>query len=295
MAHRLLITVASWEPRFLKGIERVLKNESVDKILMFYFDEYTEWSSENITKLEKLARHKSIEIVSKELSFETPAKNWSSLFIEINENIITGNNNEVLVDFTTMPRSIIWYVLFFLYHSKSKIKYVYHKAGDYNKEWLSRNPDKPRLVYKLSGIAHIGRPTLLVIYTGYDPERVENLIAHFEPKMVKLFVQDSNEYDNILYLERYQSIYKSRPNYEVEGFDSFNVEKAYVKLEEGITPFLETHNIIITSLGPKPSAIALFKFAIAYDEIGLCYIPSKEFNKDYSKGIGESISGQLKM
>jgi len=46
--------------------------------------------------------------------------------------------------------------------------------------WLSRDPGKPRFVFKMSGLTKLGQPTALVILTGFDVQRTEQLIRFFE-------------------------------------------------------------------------------------------------------------------
>ena len=49
----------------------------------------------------------------------------------------------------------------------------------------------------------------------------------------------------------------------------------------------------MTSLGPKLSAIALYLLHRKYAGTSLVYAPSNEFNKDYSNGLGEAVTGML--
>ena len=51
--------------------------------------------------------------------------------------------------------------------------------------------------------------------------------------------------------------------------------------------------MIMSSLGPKPSAVALYKVCRKIPQVALVYAPSKEFNKEYSYGIGRKIVGKL--
>ena len=74
--------------------------------------------------------------------------------------------------------------------------YVYHRPESYDPEWLSRDPGRPRLVYKLSGIASLGRPICLIITTGFDPERTRQLMWYYEPRMTLLGVQSGIQFDN---------------------------------------------------------------------------------------------------
>ena len=45
-----------------------------------------------------------------------------------------------------------------------------------------------------------------------------------------------------------------------------------------------THNIIVSSFGPKPASLAMFKLNQEYPEIGLSYVLVKNYNDCYSHG-----------
>jgi len=83
-------------------------------------------------------------------------------------------------------------------------------------------------------------------------------------------------------------------------YNPYDVRESYDILKESILDkdedghsYLEKYNIILNSLGAKISAISLFKLWLSYPQLALSYIPSKEYNKDYSSGIGEGYSGQI--
>lgn len=49
-------------------------------------------------------------------------------------------------------------------------------------------------------------------------------------------------------------------------------------------------NFILTSLGPKLSAISAYQCYLEHPEIALSYLPCKEYNVDYCHGIGDRFS-----
>ena len=87
-----------------------------------------------------------------------------------------------------MPRDVIWQTLWLLKRCSSEIRVVYHRPKGYG-DWLSRDPRRPRLVFKMSGISAIGKRTALVITAGYDFDRVRHLIDFYEPAFVCLALQ----------------------------------------------------------------------------------------------------------
>ena len=76
--------------------------------------------------------------------------------------------------------------------------------------------------------------------------------------------------------------------------DSYNGDHGFINILSLVTPLLKDHNVVMSSLGPKPSAIALYQIHQRFPMIGLAYAPSREFNPEYSAGIGESIWGSIK-
>jgi len=282
-----LITVASWEDRFRLGFERIVADGSVKKVLVYYVKEYEDWSAENITSILKTAAENGIDVERKAISFEEPLQTWRTIGSSALSHL--SDAPDVLVDYTTAPRSILWNIMFFLSHRQITANYVYHKPGTYCKDWLSRDPSRPRLVYKLSGITLLGKPTLLVIVAGYDEERVDHIIAHFEAKRVLIYVQAGNEFWNEENISHYKDKYGSRSEIELREIDIFGTGHGYESLSQDLKEFSESHNVILTSLGPKPSALALFRLVQEDPTVGLCYVPANEFNRDYSKGIGQAI------
>jgi hypothetical protein len=69
--------------------------------------------------------------------------------------------------------------------------------------------------------------------------------------------------------------------------DSYRNSHGYEEIKNIIEKNKDQFNIIATSLGPKPSAISLFKLAMEFNQIGLVYTPSKDFNKLYSSGFSQ--------
>ncbi len=201
---------------------------------------------------------------------------------------------DVLLNISTMPREAIWTSLWMLESLSAKIKYVYFKPGAYNDKWLTRDPGTPRLVLKLSGIAQPGRPTALVVITGYDTQRVEQLRSEYEPAITLLGTQVGPRMEN---LERNPALHRKQfngaPSVELFDIDAFSSDHGFATLVRRVKPYLSRFNIVMTSVGPKLSAIALYRCHREYPQIGLTYTPSNEVNPEYSRGMGEAVFGDL--
>ena len=286
------IGMASWEERFLLGAQRVLGAGNVYRAILLHAEEYEDWTSDNRGSFAELCSKQGVDHISKQVCLRSPEKTWDVLQRELAGQ--TMANREVIVDITTMPRDIIWQVFAFTEHLNCKINYIYHKPASYNREWLSRDPERPRLVYKLSGVSEFGRPTTLIVLTGFDVRRTEQLIRFYEPATTllgfQLGSQLGNESQNI-------GIHKDlvRPDVGIHRFDidAYSEDRGKGAIAVRIQEHITHRNVVMTSLGPKLSAVALYQLHKEYPTTSLAYAASLEYNRDYSKGIGESISGQL--
>lgn len=286
----VLISFLSWEERYILGLEKNLKEYNPSKLIVFRYTSYNEWKEKNWEKTQSLVdKNKLVEVI---LDKSKPIENWLEIKNKIRE--ICKSKNVVL-DITTMPRVAIWYILYNCKLNGSSLSYIYYKPqqGSYP-EWLSRDPDKPRLLYKMSGIAQLGAPSLLLITGGYDIERLDSLIYKFEPRQTMLFFHDSDEPRNIENFNNSQHLLKTKYNIElIYKYDAYSVEDSYKLIiqkllqkenETSEETYLSGYNIILNSLGAKTSAITLFKIWLKYPQVALSYIPSKEYNREYSSG-----------
>lgn len=292
----LLITFASWEDRFRIGFERNLEKISLRKVLVFYFGSYANRTQANRDKVEKICKAKCIEYIPVELNIDKPADNWRKVLDSIER--VIAECREILIDISTMPREIIWYVLWQIEQNSTSARYVYHSADGYGSEWLSRDPRAPRLVYKLSGIAEDpSAKTALLVTVGFDPSRAERLISLYEPTKLMLGVQHPSHFpQNEKAVKTYNEIIdKYKKEYGCERFelDAFAEDRGMSAIRDVLDQLGSSYNTIMSSLGPKPTAITLYKLQRQRQEIGLVYAPSNQFNENYSSGIGSCFEGTL--
>ncbi len=290
-AFDVLVTVASWEPRFLLGIERTLQQHSAERILAYFVGEYGDRTAEARRALRKISKaHSGTDLHEQEMTFGAPDGAWRLLEKDLGP--AAGIGGSVLVDLTTMPREVIWSSLFWLEASGANVSYVYHQPRTYSSDWLARDPNDPRLVYKLAGTLEVGRPTALVAVTGFDEKRCRQAVEYYEPARVLLAVQTGDQHDN-----------DSRnvgPTFVASGIpidrtevDAFGADHGYSALRGPVEKLSRDHNVILCSFGPKPSAVALFRLQREFQLCALAYIGCKEYNRDYSSGLGDAICGSI--
>jgi hypothetical protein len=287
----VVIAVAGWEQRFLKGLERDIETHEPASIVLLAFEEYKEMTRANREALSRQCNEKRISLQEVTLRRE-PKEVWRSLQELFGD--ASFSDKKILLDISTMPREVIWWSLKFLQRRASTISFVYHRPGGYASDWLTRDTGEPRLVYQCSGIARLGKPTGLLLLSGFDSDRALRMIQYFEPSLILLGIQNGEQFDN-----QSKNINPAREISErmtlVNAFDmnAFGVDWGFEAMSDAVRPALATHNIIAASLGPKVSGISLFMLHCTYPQIALAYAPSRQFNVDYSSGIGDSISGSV--
>lgn len=290
MNSNLFITVASWEDRFLLGFKRIVKKSNLTDVQMYYFEEYAGLTSEHRHAVKELCKKKNIKINDYQISFRNSAESWKTIYKNM---AILKSAVNVTIDITTMPREIIWTVLSLIDTNSVKASYVYHKPASYDEEWLTRDPAKPRLVYKLAGMTKLDVSTGLLILTGYDVDRVQQLINFFEPSTTLLGIQKGKQLNNLKNNIEKSKKYEKEPGVKLFYVDAYCPDHGLAEIEKHIQPYIKTTNLVMSSLGPKLSAIALYKLNRKYPDTALAYAPSREFNPEYSHGIGKTFTGSL--
>ena len=82
--------------------------------------------------------------------------------------------------------------------------------------------------------------------------------------------------------------------YETFGIDAFAKDHGYLAFEELLQEVVSEYNVILGSLGPKLSAVALYRIRQRWPQIALVFAPANEFNMGYLHGIRSSFEGRLK-
>jgi hypothetical protein len=190
-----------------------------------------------------------------------------------------------------MPRDIIYYLLFLTEKSK-KIKsvfYLYYSPEKYNQDKpLTQDPCKPLLIYNMSGISGMGKNTVLIIFTGFDKKRVEQLLNYYEPIKVYLFLQTGEQYkNNVFNAQQYEESFRSFMNIKLKKVDAFSGDFGKSEIQKVIIREKKKSNIIVVSLGPKPSSIAIFRLNKEYPDIGVAYVPVTKYDMNYSIGLSK--------
>ena len=76
--------------------------------------------------------------------------------------------------------------------------------------------------------------------------------------------------------------------------DAYGEDRGLVAVRAQLEDMGSECNVIMSSLGPKLTAITLYRLQRVMPEVGLVYAPATEFSETYSFGIGDAYWGELK-
>lgn len=286
----ILIIYPSWEERSLLGFEKDVESSVYDRVIVF--ENARPINSEKIASIKTEIIRKCDDI---KLKYETRPLDFdsSSSWGVLKDIASTINGDDkVTLDISTMSRNLIWALLFFIKEKVKEVDIIYHQPYKYSNEWLSRDAELPRLLFKHSGIVSIEKQTLLVIVTGFDIERTKQLVYFYNPSKVILLIQKQNRLDdekrNTFELHS-DECRKIGLKAEVEEIDCYDGDWGYNVIEKVVTDNLSSYNIIVSSLGPKLSAVSVYRTYLKHPEIALTYLPCKEYNVNYCEGIGGGL------
>ena len=278
MKYGSYITFCSWEDRFLDTVKHDINANNFEKIIVFYYGNghYPDKQKQNRDAIK--SEYENTTFIA--LLFGRDIDNWK----EFNKNIFLKEKfsaDKILINVSTMPRNIIYYVLHFLDKLKLEYEITYYNAISHSAK-LTQNPLTPYLILQHSGIFELNKQTILIACVGYDEKRILQLYNYFEPKKCILLTEQKHR-SMVEGLDEFSFAAISKKEIIViDSFENGNIYKQLTKIyqsEEG------QFNIILCSLGPKISAVELYRFQKEHEECGLVYIASKDYAEDYSTGV----------
>ena len=285
----------SWEQRSHLRFEEYITNNSIGRVVFLLKSNSLNIreTATTLNILKDICNRRGVHIKEVELLDDNFScfEKLRSIMSEI------LNMDEVCVDITTMPRNVIWSLLFYIKQVKKSIHIIYFSPQEYTKDWISREPSKPRLLFKHSGIVNLDLKNCLVIVTGFDTDRTQQLVRYFEPHKVILMSQSGERFNNNIRNDanKHKHICENLGynNVDIIEFDAYSCDMGLSVVKKIIDNNKDDFNFILSSLGPKLSAISLYQAHMLYPETALAYVPCKEYNVSYCNGIGELYEGDI--
>jgi hypothetical protein len=292
----LFIATLSWEPRFLEGARRILRSEVFSDVLCFGFKDFEERTAaiQKTFEEEFADLHPRFKMLQLSPSNRTTGRRlaategslWKQIFDTVSTEI--EEIDTFTFDVTTTPREALWIILDLLTEAKLSGSLAYHRASSHG-AWCAGEPESPHIVPKLGGISALDKPTKLLILTGFDEDRSKQFILHFEPKETLILLQEGSDHEAEKSRSLHEHQFAGRKGIRLETLDSYSSDWGFASLEKMAVPFAEDSNLMLASVGPKTSAVALYRLHRSLLNSALVYSPCREYNKGYSTGIGETL------
>lgn len=285
MNKKILITSLGWEERFILSSDEIISKESPDVILLFKpINFFKELCEKHEKSLNFSALSSGATVVTKDINTSQHVDMWLSTIMAL-ETI--SETDEVILDLTTMPRYLIWACLHGLETRKKKFTCIYYPPNSYG-EWLSADTGKPQMVFRHSGVAFPDRPTCLLLFSGFDLSRAQHFVDFFEPKETILLIQGGDQLNN---QSRCISELRGCASIASHKIDSYSDPYALSsQLIEILSSRHEEYNVVATTVGPRPSSVALYLTNRQQPMMGLVHANAHQYNPDYSSGI--NLSGK---
>lgn len=284
MINYTLITVLGWEDRFIKGLELTLNKFEVNKIVLICFEDYLHMDNmnDNIAKVDYLSKQKTAIVEKISLKYNESIGNWNIL-----EEYFKNNNDNYLLNITTIPRETIWTLFFFIKRQTERINYIYFKPNGYCKDWLTKNHKNPRLLFKHSGIFDLNKELVLFVIAGFDNTRLKQIIEFYEPSKIVVFYQKGSQFENGNRNKDFSNYTKVHDKYcEIIEIDTYDIQETSDVIYSKYLEYNSLYNVIIDSQGPKVSALSVYDVYVkSENKIALAYVSAKDFNSNYSIGI----------
>lgn len=289
----LLIVCASFEDRSRTALESLSKKYSCN-LAIIYVNEGLIYDQENKKTIKNLAIIKQItkKHAKKTNIVEGNQNNSKEQFCRIRESLLSLSDeidaNNITIDVSTFNREALITIISLLrtYWPSSRIRLLYTSPKNYG-PWLSRGYDSVRSVIGFGGIFEANKPILLIILSGFEPERTIKIIEEHEPYFVLLGVADPPS--DKKYLPRNlieQKLILSRNDVIKFTFPCNDLIECKKVLEARIKPYKKNFNIVIAPMSTKISTISAMLVAMENANIQITYsLPNIYNTKNYSRGF----------
>lgn len=210
--------------------------------------------------------------------------------IDLCMQVCSGDDICITIDSSTFTRNqlirLINYIELKLNHNRIRIIYT---SPLIHGEWLTRGFSKITNIIGFSGIHNPLLPTLLIVLSGFEKERLNKIICEHEPTRVLLGIGDPPTKEEF----HDRNIREQKHMLENEKVEEFtfpanDIQACKYVLDNEIKKYKKDYNIIISPLSTKLSTVAAYLVAKENPEIQITYCYPSEYNVcKYSEGIGD--------
>lgn len=285
----LFICSSGFEER-ATSLGSTLNKTSVKNSVIFHLDDTYNSAFNNLATI----KHNLTAIKTVEYPKNKPVSTFDIFFFELRTYFEDKREINVVVDITTFTREVLLILIKVLslqdFINHFNVQLVYTPSEDYP-EWLTKGVREIRSIFGYSGLQYPSKKLMLVMLSGFEMARTEEIIDSFEPN--KLILGNASGIDaiNSSLAERAKKNYDYLlDRFEPSIIDTFqfsckNIIESKQSLKEVISKYEQEYNIVVSPMNNKISTLAVALLAIENENIQICYASANQYNiKDYSKG-----------
>lgn len=227
------------------------------------------------------------------------SRSMMELVDEFTKTLHTKNISSVrfFLDITAMSHELLVTLigLFNAIEILNRTTFLYTSADQYG-TWLSKGVSQVRSVLGFSGMMYPTKKTHLIVLTGFEAERAQDIISEFEPTQLSIgrgglgsqSVSQQLQQINEVAADRLKQLIEisSLPIEFIHPFD-FSCTNPF-ELKQQLLAHIKSinsndFNIIIAPLNNKISTVGAALVALERTDIQICYAEAKEYNfSDYA-------------
>ncbi len=264
------------------------------KVIAFHQKDNYTISGQNLIRMEE--HMDTIERV--EFPKNSPFETFEIIISKIDDvidQLFTSKKVDIVVDVTAFTREVLLILLKVLtipyIQEKTDVKFVYLPAKDYQEDWLTKGIRSIRSILGYSGLISPSKPSLLVMLTGFEEERMHTIIDMFESHHVLLGRPCEESSINADLFSKSESKYIDLKNEYAsllieDGFtfscqDILKTKKTILDINN---KYKSDYNIIIAPLNNKISTLGVAFAALEQENIQICYSSANQYNiNNYSE------------
>jgi len=285
----LFICCASFEDRSVSSVLKMGVDFRISFAVIFVVEEplYKKQIDNNLFKLQSELRKKTTEgIFVLSCQRESPIDGIGQLK-NIWEQCKPRNPEEpfITVDISGFTKIYLLELFHYLVIELNLgIPRLLHTTQKYLPSKLTRGVEQITTVPNFFGSPSWDRPTLLVLFLGFESERSLAVWKHFNPAKTIAVITNPPRYGNLDYLrysEKNNSYLLSQPSVEVRNVPADNPYAAKDMLAAVYNDTKGSVNMIIGPFGTKPQTVGVFLFCLEYPKVQIIYSFPVKYTRSY--------------
>jgi hypothetical protein len=159
-----------------------------------------------------------------------------------------------------------------------------HTVQSYLPTKLTKGVAQITTIPNFFGSISLDKPTVLVLFLGFEPERSLAVWKHFNPSKTIALITSPPRHGNLNYLryaEKNNSHLLSQPSVEVRNAPPDNPYTVRKELEAIYSEIKGTFNMVIGPFGTKPQAVGIFLFCLEHPKVQVVYSLPVKYTRSY--------------